>query len=249
MSKLIDRIVLISIIFIISILWLTYLSKSVTLSIGLSALLCIIVAILIKPREKNKKIKAEDYVPKLSAMKSSELNNLILSVLSDKCAPKITSNNLIVINENELVLPIIRISEVSVDEIRRLSEKTKKKGFQKLILVIASYDKINFAKISPYLATPVEFISFDNVICALNKINALPPLNKAKIKKQKYRELFASALKRKNGKYFLFSGLTMAFLAVFTPLTLYYLIFSTLTLVLAVLCFLKKAEKNPSLLK
>lgn len=249
MAKIIDRIIFVSLLFIIFTLWIIFLSKDVALAICISVGLCIIITILIKPKTPKVKIKAEEYIPKLSSMSKTELNNLILGVLSEKCNPKINEKNLLIINENQLILPIIRMSEISVDEIRRLSNSTQKLGYTKLILVIGTYDKVNFPKIIPYLSVPVEILSVDNLIVSLNKINALPQINKKLVKKQKWKELFAKTLRRKNGKFFLFSGLTMAFLSVFTPLTFYYLTFSTVTLILAGLCLLKKTEQPSSVLK
>ena len=138
--------------------------------------------------------------------------------------------------------------DISADEICKLSESAKRLRYKKLVLVVHSYDKIGYLKIKPYLSVQVEFLGIDKVLTALEKSNELPEVKEQKVRKQKFITLFHSATKRKNGKYFFLTGISMAFLSVFTPLTLYYLIFSTFMLVTSLCCFLKKKENTPSIL-
>ncbi len=249
MARIIDRLVLILILFIIFTLWLTYLTENAFLSICISALLCVLIAILIRPKNKKVKINAENYIPKLSTMRYKEISNLIYGTISEENNPKINEKGLITLNEKTVLIPIVRMSEITADEVCKLSEKIKKAGYSKLILVVAYYDKIGCDKIKPYLAIPVEFLRIEDVLLSLQSKDKLPKIEGKAIVKRKFKMLFSSALKRQNGKYFLFSGLMMAFLSVFTPLTLYYLVFCTFTLGFAFLCFIKKKEKTPSVLK
>lgn len=248
MNKITDRIVLITILFLLFTLWITYLSKNPLLSIIISSALCIIIGILIRPRKKKTVIKADEYLPKLCAMSNKDLGDMIIKVISKDIHPKISPKGLITADGKMLILPLLKMREITADEICKLSESAKRLSYKKLILITYSHDKTGYEKIKPYLSTPVEFLGIDKVLNALEKCNDLPEINKKQVVKQKFSILFKSATKRKNGKYFLISGLSTAFLSVFTPLTLYYLIFSTIMLTASICCFLKKKERTPSVL-
>ena len=138
--------------------------------------------------------------------------------------------------------------DVTADEICKISESAKRLSYKKLVLVINSYDKIGYLKIKPYLSVPVEFLEIEKVLLALEKTDGLPEIATQKPRKQKLITMFHTFAKRKNGKYFFLTGISMAFLSMFTPLTLYYLLFSTLMLVMSMCCFFKKKESTPSIL-
>ena len=55
-------------------------------------------------------------------------------------------------------------------------------------------------------------------------------------KKGKRLSFLKGALNARNAKYFIWAGLSTALLALFTPVTAYYLVFSFLNLILAALC-------------
>lgn len=248
MNKITDRIVLITILFLLFTLWITYLSKNPLLAIIISAVLCLVIGILIRPRKKKPIIKADEYLPKLCAMSNKDISDMIIKVISSDIHPKISPKGLITADGKMLILPLLKMREITADEICKLSESAKRLSYKKLVLITYSYDKTGYEKIKPYLSTPVEFLGIDKVLNALEKCNYLPEINKKQAVKQKFSILFRSATKRKNGKYFLISGLSTAFLSVFTPLTLYYLIFSTIMLIASIFCFLKKKERTPSVL-
>lgn len=249
MAKLIDRIALICILFVIFLLWLTYLTGKFVLSLTISFTLCALISILIRPKKNKKTINVESYLPKFATMTKSEINDLLFSVLPDKSEIKVNKNNFIQLKTGEVIIPKIRMTEISADEICKISEQSKRMNYSKIILLVAKYDKTNFEKIKPYLSVPVEILKIENVLESLQNENNLPKLKEESKAKRKFNQAFSSAIKRKNAKYFLVSGISMAFLSIFTPLKLYYLLFATITLILSLLCFIKKHENDAFFLK
>ncbi len=247
--KLTDRIALISILFILFTLWITYLSKNLIVAVTVSAFMCLIIGVLLHPRRKKSSIKTEDYLPKLCTMAKRELSEMIIKAISTDFHPKLTANGLIILDEKALVLPLLKMREISADEICKLSESVKKLSYKKLVLVLDKYDKHGFDLIKPYLHIPTEIIGIDKVLLSLEKKDSLPKvLSQKKPTKKKFLILYKNATQRKNGKYFLLTGLSTAFLSVFTPLTLYYLIFSSFSLISAIICYTKKKESVPSII-
>ena len=249
MNKVFDRLMLISILFLIFVLWITYLTKNPLIAIIVSIMLCLVIGIIIRPRKKRTAIHVDAYLPKLSAMTNKQLSEMIIKVLSKEINPKISPQGLISAKDKMLILPMVKMREITPDEICKLSESAKRLCYKKLILVVNSYDKVGYAKIRPYLSVDVEFLGIDKILALLEKSNELPEIQSQKAKRQKLVTFFHSATKRKNGKYFLLTGISMAFLSIFTPLTLYYLIFSSFMLITSMCCYLKKKEITPSILK
>lgn len=248
MNRILDRLILVSILFLLFVLWITYLTKNPITAIIVSILLCLVIGILIRPRKKRTIVRADAYLPKLCAMTNKQISDMIIKVITKSINPKISPKGLISADNKTLILPMIKMRDITADEICKISESAKRLSYKKLILVVNSYDNVGFLKIKPYLSIDVDFLGIDKVLSALEKQNELPEIKNQKIKRQKLLTMFHSATKRKNGKYFLLTGLSMAFLSIFTPLTLYYLIFSTFMLITSIFCFLKKKEVTPSIL-
>ena len=82
MNKIFDRLILISILFLLFLLWLTYLTKNPTIAVIVSFLLCLVIGILIRPQKKQPKLNFDTYLPKLSAMTTKQISELLLKVLS-----------------------------------------------------------------------------------------------------------------------------------------------------------------------
>lgn len=248
MNKIADRIFLITILFILFTLWITYLSKNIILALILASILCLVIGLLIRPRKIKTSLKVDEYLPKLCVMTNKELSDILLKVISKDIHPKVSPKGLITADNKMLIFPMLKMREITADEICKLSESAKRLNYNKIVLIVARYDKAGYDKIKPYLATTVEFLDIEKVLFALQKQALLPEINHKKKVKQRFITLFKNATKRKNGKYFLLTGLSTAFLSIFTPLTLYYLIFSTLMLATSICCYLKKSEQTPSVL-
>ena len=244
MAKIIDRVALIGIIFLTFFLWSVYLTKNIVLGCLLSLMLTLLLSVLVKPKEK---FIPDEYIVKLTTMPLKTLNTLLLKVLNPSMVAKYDENGFISTGDHTLILPNLKHSKLTADEIYALSIQTVQKGYAKLILILNDYDEIGYQKLLPYFHCQVDIIQSKTFINALKKTDLLPTLPTNVKKKPKLNAIIKRAFDRKNAKYFLFSGLTMAFLVLFTPLTLYYLIFCTISLTCAILCLLKRREKKPSI--
>lgn len=248
MPKIIDRIILITILFVIFTLWSTYITQNFFIGISISAILMMIFGLFLKP---NKKIKFNplNYVNKLTSLSFREQNELFIKAISPRLNPQKDKNGLIKVNETELFLPHLRFSKLPAGEIFRKSLFAQKRGYTKLLLLNNGYDESAFNQIKPYLPIPTELISTTDAIVSLGKLNLLPEIPKSQKKKPAIKEIFKSAFNKRNAKYFLLSGFSLGFLAIFTPLKLYYLCFCTVSLSFSALCFFRKTKKQSSTFK
>lgn len=244
MVKVVDRIALLSILFVTFFVWSVYLTKNIVLGLFLSLILTLTLSILVKP--KNPKFIPDRYIVKLTTMSVSALNALLIKTINPSASAKIDEKGLISTPDHTLILPYLRHSCLTADDLFKRAQNTVSMGYSKLILIVNSYDAIGLQKISPYLPCKVETVSSKSFVESLKKTDLLPDLPDDKRKKPAIISLIKSIFIRKNAKYYLFSGLTMGFLAFFTPLTLYYLIFCTLSLISCGICLFKKSEKKPS---
>lgn len=245
MAKIIDNVILNTLLFAIFTVWATYLTQNLTYGILISAILVLLLAILTKPNN-DKKINPDGYIPKFVTMTNQQLNELIFATLTPQTSPVIKRGN-VILNSNTLLLPHLKFSKISADDIYGKARKAKFSGFKKLILLVNEYDETAFDKIKQYLPVQVEILDVRSLILSLDKANLLPsiPLSTKKVK-PKFTALLKTAVKRKNFKYFLLSGLSLLLLSFVTPLKLYYLTFSTISLSFAILCVLKRKAKKTS---
>ena len=243
MAKIIDRIVLNTLLFAIFTLWATYITNNIIIGAGIAFILILTISIFTKPKTELKFV-PEDYIPKLTTMPTHYLVDLIMKVIIPSYHPT-QKKNAIVLGD-VLLVPFLKLTPVSADEIYAKARKAKFSGYKKLVLILNSYDENQFNKITQFLPLSVENIDSKVVICALKKANALPEIPKQAKVKPKLKSVFKNAFCKKNFKYFLLSGFSLAILVVFTPFKLYYLVFCTITLSFALLCLFKKQKKIPS---
>ncbi len=241
MVKIIDRIVLFAILFVIFTLWSTYIIGNIYLGVCLSLIFVLIFGLLTKSNKKEK-FHSSSYIPKLTTLSFNEQNDLFIKIISPELHPRKSNYGLIKIGEDGLFLPCLRFQQLSADEIYRKVVFANRNGYKKLYLLTNDYDTVAFEKIKQFLPISVLVIKTDEAVNALKQENALPSLPINKKNKPKLKAILNSSFKRKNAKYFLLSGISLGFFAFFTPMKLYYLIFCTLSLSAGALCLFKKND-------
>lgn len=243
MAKIIDRVALVGIVFLTFFLWSVYVIKNLVLGILISLMLTLSLSILIKPKER---FQPDKYVVKLTTLPLSTLNALLLKVLNPSINANLDNRGFVSTADYTLILPLLKFSSVTADELYKKSQFCLRLGYAKLILILNEYDVVGYEKILPYLPCKTEIVSSKVFIQSLKKTDLLPDVPNNKKQRPKLSTLKNNILSRKCAKYYLLSGFTMGFLSFFTPLTLYYLVFCTISLTLGALCLLKRKEKKPS---
>lgn len=243
MAKIIDRIALTGIVFLTFFLWSAYITQNLILGILISLTLTLTLSVLIKPKER---FEPSHYVVKLTTLPLSTLNALLLKVLNPSIGARLDDKGFVSTPDYTLILPLLKHSAITADELYKKSQSCVRSGYAKLVLIVNEYDANGYEKLSPYLPCKTEIVSSSVLVEALKKTDLLPSIPTTKRTKPRLSALKNNLLARKCAKYYLLSGLTMSFLAFFTPLTLYYLVFCTVTFTLGILCLLKRKEKKPS---
>ena len=243
MIKIIDKIALLGITYFTFFLWAVYITKNFVLGLLIALTFTVIIAIFVKPKER---FVADDYIVKLTTLPTTTLNVMIVKITNPTLGATIDENNNVTLSDRTLILPYLKHSPVSADELYHLAINCTRDGYSKLILITNEYDTVGYTKLKPYLSCNVEIISSKAFIESLKKVDLLPDIPSTKKSKPKLITLLKKIINRKCAKYYLVSGLTMGLLALITPLRLYYLVFCTISLTLGLLCLTKRKEKKPS---
>ena len=85
-------------------------------------------------------------------------------------------------------------------------------------------------------------ITDDSVFYDMLKAKGNIPNMDQKVSRPRIKELFLNSMNRRNSKCFLLSGMTMALLIPVTPLKIYYISLSTLSLILSIICLTKRGK-------
>ena len=131
------------------------------------------------------------------------------------------------------------LSEEDVAKSYRLAEKYRCDA----IYALTDHPDRKAIAVTEYVPQRFTVISGATLYKYLLKKGLIPPKSALRKKSGKVRLVLKTALSGSNAKYYVWAGLSTALLALFTPITTYYIVFSFLNLALALGC-LFSGEKS-----
>ena len=143
-----------------------------------------------------------------------------------------------------LVFANFKFSPCSMDDIAKFYRTAKELNIAK-VLVLSRLNPRNVVLFANSLDVETEFVSSHKVRKFLIKQNRLPEDLPKKEKKTPVdkREIIRSVFVRKRAKYFLISGITLAFLSLIGPMKIYYAVVSVICLAFALACLFREKIK------
>ena len=259
--KAISKIFRLFIIFLISLIWCRYFIKNFTISIILTILLTILIDIILTFifYTKNKKInlknseinKAQNYCNKFIFSEKSYTINFFYNLFAKKFKTTKTTKYIIIENNNSkcVIYPIFKLEDLSTEDLVNAYNTTKKHNPQKLILCVnkANSNVINIANMLDVKTIILD--KFQTYQSIYKEFDTYPEEYLIKTEKTTIKSLLEYGLNKKRTKGYLLASLILLFSSMIVKYNLYYLIVSSILLVLALFSFInpkynKKLKEN-----
>lgn len=147
--------------------------------------------------------------------------------------------------EKILVFPNYKFSACSLDDVAKFYRKAKEESINK-IWVLSRLNSRNVILFANNLDVEFVFHSSSEVRKFLATRNALPQIPKKHLakkntKKANIKSALSDVFVKKRAKYFFLSAFSLAFLAIFTPLKIYYLILSVICIGMGIACLIRES--------
>lgn len=263
LSKILDTLFITIISFLISLVWLRYYFKNLTLSLILSLLITIIVTniyIVIKFR-KNKKITnkklqkqtIEDFNNYLIFASENEKSETLLNILKKKNNVEIINDNFIISNENSKTFLHCNYSfqKISIDNIINLYKKAKQNNCNKLVIISIYFEKECYGIINKIKDIKIKLVdsnTFYNEVVIDSEFTLPNYIEKKEINKISIKDFFNMIFTKKKAKHYFFSSIIILLSSFIVPYNIYYIIIFTILITLTILSYVypsfNKKEKE-----
>lgn len=242
-----DKIVINILGFIVIFIWVNYFIDGFTICLFITALIFIatrtIFIHIINRYYRLKNITVWEMCQSFAIMGAEEVCKHFTDLIPQSYNPTVI-DNCIIFEKNDnriLIYPIFKTVAVNTEELLKVWRTAKKNNAQTL-WILAKERYRNIISLSNCLDGNFVFFSAKKIHRFLINHNALPEKNFS-LKKTKNRTAFSFIMLselfiKRRAKYFIFSGLTLALLSFFVPLTLYYLVMSTIMFAMSIACFI-----------
>lgn len=234
-------------------LWLRVMQSVAAAAIA-SALTCgiIVLAIrLIRPHEPKDRIGKRNFIRYVLLNGNAALKRAVESSFEGECEIEDAEGHTVLLKEERtLVYYTYKFGSLSEEDVAKSYRLAEKTGCNAIYALTNHLDRKAIA-VTEYIPQRFTVIGAAAIYKYLSKKGLLPPKDSMARKKGKKLSAMKAAMTAANAKYFVWAGLTTALLALFTPITTYYIVFSFLNLILAVLClsFSEKSEGKDELFK
>ena len=223
----------------------------VTRSVGISlaaAMLTLFVVIafwaLLRPRAPKDALSKRNFIRYVLLWGNGVLRQAVHAALADKYDVKETGEHTLLTRGDEriLVYYAYKFGSLSEEDVARSFRLAEKHGCESIYALTNHLDRKAMA-VAEYVKENYTVINASTLYKFLLKKGLIPKKDALRRKSGKAFDLLKTFLKAENAKYYVWAGLATALLALFTPITAYYLAFSFLNLALATAAILF-SEKN-----
>lgn len=235
MVKKIDKVLLNILLFAFLFSLCRYITGRLSVSAISAVLLTVAINLTVKIFSGRKPENTEKFVLYLKNCDKRTKLELIARILPSKLEPVIFRDRIITA-DGKFVFECYNYDPLGKDDFLKLLYSAYSEG-AKQVYFFGNPDTVELK------SYPFSIVSADVFFSQLKKNGLLPDAKENPVKPG-LKTVLKSALNRKNAKYFLFSGFVTALLGFFTPLKLYYLIFSGISLLLSVVSFFFPVTKK-----
>lgn len=231
MPRVLDYIALTIITFLLVFVWTGYLFNLVIALTVASAFTVIAVGTVYYVKSKrNKPYGHERLALELSVRGSKYLVDLLKSTI--KNAEFENGINYILLSDS-IVIAAFKFAPLGINDIGNIFSLAMEKDRKRIFVLARGIDR-RAASVLQTHGIKLSVIRIRAIYKYLDSHNALPPLEKEK-SKFSFRALIDTVLSRSNLKNYLFSGAVLISFAFLTPLKIYYMVFGSFSLLLALL--------------
>jgi len=238
MGKTVDKIGISMIAALLSFLLFYRLTDSVTVAAISSILASAVVVLfvrLVKPREPKNRIGKRNFVRYVLLHGNEVLKQRIEASFEGRYPmEQADGHTVLALKERTLIYYIYKFGSLSEEDVAKSYRLAEKSGCTVIYALTSHLDRKAIA-VTEYIPQRFTVIGASTVYKYLAKKGLLPPKDALSRKKEKRLSFLKTVFCASNAKYYVWAGLTTALLALFTPITTYYIVFSFVNLVLAVL--------------
>ena len=237
MGKTLDKVGLSLILLLLSFLLFYRLTDSVVTSV-IAALLLLTVVILflalIHPRAPKDKLSKRNFIRYVLLHGNDVLKEMVKKALSDAYETQDAGEHTVITASEErmLIYYAFKFGSLAEEDVAKSYRIAEKEGCSVIYALTSHLDRKALA-VAEYIPQRFTVVNATTLYKYLSKRDLIPKKEALPRKSGKAMGLFRSALKRDHAKYYIWAGLTTALLALFTPITTFYIVFSFINLVLA----------------
>ena len=234
MARIIDFAALAVIVFMLTLVWSTLVFSSWALVFLVASAVTVITlftAVYIK-RGRNRPCSLPRFVLECAIRPPSYLVGLLK--LTDKSGVCAFGDNYI-LTPDSVIFAAVRLGALGVNDLNNLITKAEELGRKRVFVITEKADRRAF-RLLEYRPVRLNTVKVRTAYRRLSRAGVLPEL-KSSPRKLTVAAFWESLFSRSNLKNYLFTGFILMSVAFLTPLKIYYLIFGTVALLLA-LCTL-----------
>lgn len=232
MARFVDYAALTVISFLLTLVWATLLFDSWTAVFAFAsaaALIVLVTAVYIK-RGTKKPCSCDRLTAECAVRPPSYLIGLLRSA-ADNPACEYGANY--ILTADSVIFAAVKLSALGLNDLNNLLTKADELGRKRIFVITQSVDRRAY-QLLQFHEVRITAVKMRAVYRWLSKRGTLPNLKRVK-QKFSLSAFFEAALRRSNLKNYMFSGVILISVAFLTPLKIYYLVFGSISLLMALL--------------
>ena len=247
MGKTIDKVGLSLILYLLAFLFFYRLTRSFV--IGMIAALLLVATIgsffaLIRPRSPKDRLSKRNFIRYILLNGNSTLRKIVEKSFGERYAFTNIGDHSILSCNNERILLYYayKFGSLSEEDVAKSYRIAEKENCETIYALTNHLDRKALA-VAEYIPQRFTVVNATALYKYLLKKDLIPKKEALRKRSGKVSHFLKTALKAEHTKYYVWAGLTTALLALFTPITTFYIVFSFINLSLAITTIIM-SEKN-----
>lgn len=232
MARVADLAAIIVISFLLTFVWTTaaFDSWTAVFAVSVAASVMAAVTVVYISRGAKKNCSRDRFELECAMRPPSYLIGLIRAVAN---APSTGFGEDHILTPDAVIFAAAKLSPLGMSDLNAFSVKAEKLGRKRAYILAIAVDRRAY-RVAAYFGVRVTRVRLRTVYRWLKKHDGLPDLKRIK-QKFSFAALFEAVFRRANLKNYLFSGGMLIAVAFLTPLRIYYLVFGSISLIMALL--------------
>lgn len=232
MATVIDAVATVVIVFLLTFVWTTaaFTSWTAVFTVSAAAALMAAVTVVYIKRGSAKPCSCDRLTVECAVRPPSYLIGLLKSAVT---ADGITFGANYILTSDAVIFAAVKLGALGANDLNSLLTKAEELDRKRIFVITHTVDRRAY-RLTEYFQAHVTPVKMRTVYRWLKKHGALPQLKRVK-QKFSLSAFFEAAFRRSNLKNYFFSGAILVAVAFLTPLKIYYLIFGSISLIMALL--------------
>lgn len=254
LAKIIDFIVIRTIIFFVAFTWLVfYIKNTLTatlLAISTTIIVHLIISIFKGKIKRSKKLTKDDI-----KLKNQSINQMLLNekqtnldffyklILKINATTTRKNDNIYFRHNGEDFICFLHFSAsgITKNDILKIYQEARKQKFSNIVVITNNYENTISSFVKTLKNSKIELISSDSIFSLMKKYNTFIEITDIKTEEKiSFKQILKLAFNKKRFFPYLFAGFMLLFSSIFSPLKIYYLILSSIAFIFACISLFSK---------